>query len=613
MVMGPSNNGYGPPTFVLILTSSSSWPNRAASRPGGNRCRPQLSFAVDNGSLPHYFSAIPRRQPTLVSRNYHTIAAATAMPRRSLSASSNDNNGEQFAEYDDDDDVANGLYLDPETYLQAEDTILRSDGSLDLVASRQGSQRPTAKTPPLALGDKKNAYQKVVEGLFSPPPSYSYYSDTNNDDAGNGIDDGAQISQSLSDDERLYQAVLEIENGRSRGGGVNADQVLLDPESLHQQVFAEEQAYLQQSEDFRNALSSLFTDNTESPMAKERRECIEQYNESVLSNLMKDMDEMEDMALSREDAIMRSAERANEGIHQSTFASNNDTRLGKSAVSCSMCGLRVTPDMIQRATMINQLAKDSRDILCTACHGQRFVRKEAELRVPASEFASSRMFDKKSTRLLSKNEFCNSARSWNTDRRGDGKDRGDSSIQGISTTSLFDVSSSKQSSQRVVENDDAALKHTPIINTISRISSSSSTPIAADTSSSDYHQQRLHRRSSSRVLGGAQLMKRMQRRESESSQGGEEEQIIPGGSAKGRLFMANRGMDQLRKENVNDEVDSFSSDDENGRKIIHSIVADNNDQRTVHSGAINHWVNVEDPNTKRSFFWNRETGEMKKS
>ena len=112
-------------------------------------------------------------------------------------------------------------------------------------------------------------------------------------------------------------------------------------------------------------------------------------------------------------------------------------------------------------------------------------------------------------------------------------------------------------------------------------------------------------------------MKRMQRRESESSQGGEEEQIIPGGSAEERLFMANRGMDQLRKENVNDEVDSFSSDDENGRKIIHSIVAantDNNVQTTAHSDSdINHWVNVEDPNTKRSFFWNRETGEMKKS
>ena len=157
-----------------------------------------------------------------------------------------------------------------------------------------------ATTPPSALGKKENAYQKAVEGLFSPPPSYSYYSDNDND-VGNGIDDGTQISsQSLSDEERFYQAVLEIENGRSRGGGANADQMLLDPEALHQQVFAEEQAYLQQSEDFRNALSSLFADKTESPMVKGRRECIEQYNESVLSNLMKKMDEMEDMAFSRQ-------------------------------------------------------------------------------------------------------------------------------------------------------------------------------------------------------------------------------------------------------------------------------------------------------------------------
>ncbi len=616
MVMVPSNTGYGPPSFV-ILASSSSPIMAARSRPGGIRYRPQLSFAVDDGSLPH-FSVKSRRHPTLVSRNYP--AAASAIPRKTLLSSSNDNNGEQFVEYDDDDndnDVMNGLYLDPETYLQAEDTILRSDGSLNLAHSRRGSQRPMATTPPSALGKKENAYQKAVEGLFSSPPSYSYYSDNGND-VGNGTDDGTQVSsQSLSDEERFYQAVLEIENGRSRGGGADADQMLLDPEALHQQVFSEEQAYLQQSEDFRHALSSLFADNTESPMAKGRRERIEQYNESVLSNLMKEMDEMEDMAFSREDA-MRSAERANEGIQMSTFASNNDSRLGKSAVSCSMCGLHVTPDMIQRATLINQLANDSRGILCTACHGQRFVRKEAELRVPASEFAASRMFDKKSTRLSLKNDFFNSGRRWNTDRRGDGKERGDSSIQGISTTSLFDVTSGTQwPSQKVVENDDAALKHTPIINTIRRISSSSSTPIAANTSSLDYHQQRVHRRSSSRILGGAELMKRMQQRESESSQGGKEEQIIPGGSTEEeRLFVANRGMEQPRKENVNDEVDSFSSDDENGRKI-HSIVVantDNTGRTTVHGdSAIDHWVKVEDPSTERSFYWNRETGEMKKS
>lgn len=67
--------------------------------------------------------------------------------------------------------------------------------------------------------------------------------------------------------------------------------------------------------------------------------------------------------------------------------------------------------------------------------------------------------------------------------------------------------------------------------------------------------------------------------------------------------MANRGMEKPRKLNVNDEVDAFSSDDENGRKI-HSVHVDS---------AINQWVKVEDPSTKRSFYWNRETGEMKKS
>ena len=379
-------------------------------------------------------------------------------------------------------------------------------------------------------------------------------------------------------------------------------------------------------------------------MAKERRERIEQYNEKVLCDLMNGIDEMESLAVSREDAIMGTAEQeSSEGMGGTTATA----RLGKSPVSCSKCGLRVTPDMIQRAALMNQrLAKESREILCSACHGQRFVTKEAKLRVPAPDScASSRMFDKTSTtpRMSSQNnQFYNSGRRWNTDRRrGDGKEAMDSNIQGISTASLFDVSSGTQSSQRSVAEDDIAMKNAPTLDAISKSTSSSTTssslsPANAKTSSYGVPQQRFVRRPSSRILGGAELIKRMQQRESESPPGGDGENlIIPSGSSTSELsFKAqaskriplgtDRGIEQRKKVVVKREVeglvdfDPSSSDDDGGGDAVSSALVANTNNNEQSNGAhgdstINPWVKVEDPSTKRSLYWNTDTGEMKRS
>ena len=647
---------HPPPSFrITIVPSPSSSSSNFVARSRRGRFRqhlPQLlAFAVYDGtSSSRHYTATSRRHPSSlisVSRQHHDAAAVMM----SYSSNSNNNGEKQSVEDEDDEEdntnnnnIMNGLYLDQGTYLQAEDAILRSDGSLDLnrwgrrewPQAAMGGEIPTSTTPSSRLKKKTNAYQIAVEGLFSPPPIYSYYSD--GDDTGDGMNNETKSSQTLSDEERFYQAVLEIENGRGDGGSINAE--VIDPEALHRQVFAEEQAYFQQSEDFRKALSSLFSDNaTESPMAKERRERIEQYNEKVLCDLMNEIDEMESLAVSREDAIMGTAEQeSSEGMGGTTTTA----RLGKSPVSCSKCGLRVTPDMIQRAALMNQrLAKESREILCSACHGQRFVTKEAELRVPALDsFASPRMFDNKksTTRMSSRNDqFYASGRGWNADRRrGNGKESRDSNIQGISTASLFDVSGGTQSSQKIVAEDDIAMKNEPIVDAISKSTSSSLSPTNAKTSSSGDRQQRFLRRPSSRILGGAELMKRMQQRESESPPRGDEENlIILSGSSTGELsFKAqaseriplgtDRGIEQRKKVVVKREVeglvdfDPSSSDDDGGGDAVSSALVANTDNNEQSNGAhgdstINPWVKVEDPSTKRSLYWNTETGEMKRS
>jgi hypothetical protein len=234
------------------------------------------------------------------------------------------------------------------------------------------------------------------------------------------------------------------------------------------------------------------------------------------------------------------------------------------------------------------------------------------------------MFETRNTRFSSKNEVYNSsARSRSKERVGDGGQGRSNNIQGISTSSLFDVPKGIPSLQSVAEDDVVAPKNTPIINTTSRSSSSSPT---RTTSPSDYRQQRFPQRSSSRILGGAELAKRMQQRESEVSQGGGLDDVKHSTSDGTERFMVdaterkasctNRGMRQLHK-TMKDKEELM--DDAN--YIVHSISGDcevptilvktGNDEEK--RSLDDHWVKVEDPSTKRSFYWNTETGEMKRS
>ena len=156
-----------------------------------------------------------------------------------------ENTGESVDDYHDNASIINGLCLDQETYLQAEDTILRPDGSLDFNCD-QRQRWPWGKAGQRSQSrGMNNAYQTAVVGLFSPPPSYLYYRDDGCGDNDSNVEqnNGLNDSVEFSDEEKFYQAVMDTQNGRC----ANADH-LLDPELLHQQVFAEEQAYLQQSE-----------------------------------------------------------------------------------------------------------------------------------------------------------------------------------------------------------------------------------------------------------------------------------------------------------------------------------------------------------------------------
>ena len=157
-----------------------------------------------------------------------------------------------------------GMLLDPETYLQA-DSLIQPDGSLNL----ENYFKTSEISNPL--------YQSAAAQLLSNP-SYSVVED----EVGLTPNDSSSQEQ-LSENELLLRAMRNIESNPQR----------IDPEKLHQQVFQEEQTYLQQSTEFRNSLTTLYDDGTETPMAKSRREAIEAYNDRVLENLMKEIDEIE--------------------------------------------------------------------------------------------------------------------------------------------------------------------------------------------------------------------------------------------------------------------------------------------------------------------------------
>ncbi len=294
------------------------------------------------------------------------------------STMNDDNNG---VETNNNDNTNYGIFLDLDTYLQAEETLLRPDGSLSgdsIILSKQQNQIIMQTT-------NEEAYQSaVMQGLF--PPTYSYSPDTKQE-------------QDFSDEELLLRAVTDIQTNQS---STTPQQQQMDAETLHQQVFAEEQVYLEQSEEFRKSLSNNLhsdDDNYETPMARGRREAVEEYNQQILSDLMREIEEMEAGAISREEALSRAKTDGSlmdkddviDVQSSSTTTEEGTLSAGRNAF-CSQCGLKVTPDMIQRAKYGPQ------KLLCQACYGIKFrIKDEADVRLAPgpSIWESNNMFDKK--------------------------------------------------------------------------------------------------------------------------------------------------------------------------------------------------------------------------
>jgi len=461
------------------------------------------------------------------------------------------------------EDISSGPYLNEETYLQAEDNLLRSDGSLNFNNSNGDQQQTRSSYSQPVQKIKNKTYQSAVQGLFSPPPSYSYDENNITDDDSNNL---SKTQQQLSDEEQLYQAVTDQQQNKTQ---------MIDPETLHQQVFAEEQTYLQQSTEFRKSLSSLYDDNVESPIAKERREVINQYNEEVLSDLIKEIDIMEDMALSREEAMTLAKDKE---------VTTKDGKKKNDEVLCYKCGCRVTPDMIQRAETIEiskggEVQQNSGGVLCQACYGQQFrTNDESKVRVATGNFYDSynnsgglRMFDKR------KNGY-RGRRKWSG--KEDGGSNKESDVQGINTSSLFDMPKKKRfdGTERTPPLP-ATPTPTPQSKTKEVISSKSPPNIPSSSTRQQRRQARPPpRRSSHTSLGGGEeLERRMRQQDAEAS--------------------------------------SKSSDMKNNSTISREEgKVDRSPATTQTSNISDQWVKVEDSSSPgKILYWNQQTGEMKNS
>mmetsp|Transcript_28788 Transcript_28788/g.42950 ORF Transcript_28788/g.42950 Transcript_28788/m.42950 type:complete len:551 (+) Transcript_28788:123-1775(+) len=467
---------------------------------------------------------------------------------------------------------SNGIFLDLDTYLQAEETLLRPDGSL----SGSGNQIL-----------QNEAYQSaVMQGLF--PPTYSY-PDT-------------KLERDLSDEELLLRSVTDIQNDKS---SLTQQQQQVDAETLHQQVFAEEQVYLEQSEDFRKSLSNNLQsngDSFETPMARGRREAVEEYNQEILSDLLREIEEMEAGAISREDALSRAKT-------SGSFIDNDDDNVidvksstgeeGASAAGrpafCSQCGLTVTPDMLQRAKYGPQ------KLLCQACYGVKFrIKDEADVRLAPgpSIWESNRMFDQRK-------------KSESRRRRLDKSRMNRGSV--LDTSSLFRIPDSRMPNdlipddiseatpKRVVEIPTRAKDSTkassfdsgqpptenkptepartvettkPIDSGRGSSRSKEGNDIKPSTSNVSTKQQR--RPTSSRLLGGRELERRKTQQKSDEEEVGTD--------------LPSSFMEQQRVEDV----------------IVEEEAA-------LEKESSNKWIKVEDSTTKRIMYWNKETGEMKRS
>jgi hypothetical protein len=578
-----------------------------------------------------------------------------------------------------------GPFLDGDTYLKAEYEFLGPDGSLYLddgggdrrdrsprggrvweweggVGSRRDWQ---LGAPPAAMG-----------GLSSQAPSY-YYVDPPDDDDDDNPDDyrsTSSVARRQSSDERSpsYRSIEESEGGGA-GDEVVESSFVEDSKTLHERVFEEERAYLEQSEGFRKMLSAM-SDNEyddESPMAKSRREEIERYNESVIDKLIREIDEMEDLAVSREEAmgcLVNNDEGEGKGGSLSddgaNGVSNERGRRRDDDVRCSKCGLRVTPDMIQRAEAIEIISNmdgngrggggakgvggegalvrrrygndvspsgGSTTVCCSACYGMRFrTTNEATVRTAIwsggggspSSFVGGRYNSSSSSKMFDgKRNDGDGRKSWSNNQRYDGgkekwnKNRNTNTVQGISTSSLFDMPErgynsemkGRSSQPPKVPNDDA-LSNTP--------GNPNVRPPERDGSTPDYRRRRSFppRRTSSIVGGGGELARRMQR----DAESRNEDDSVERRTQTGRTFETGTSAGRITTTSNNwGEDDGVSLGGAiTGRKsnghTPNTNDDDGADEKTKTNTDVDQcWIKVEDPDSKRILYWNTDTGEMK--
>ena len=428
--------------------------------------------------------------------------------------------GDLYNNLNDEVGVGEGIFLDAETYLQAE-SLLQPDGSLDLDFNTKAT-KPKVQNP---------IYQSAADALLSPQ---SYPSD--------GMDPTNVLKESqrqLTEDEMLLQAMQRIQNPSQR----------IDPEVLHQQVFAEEQVYLQQSEEFRKSLSTLFTNEAETPMAKARREAIQSYNDGVLEDLMKDIDEMEKIAPSREEAMKLARAEAPLNNH----------------VLCSKCGCRVTPDVIERFERMKAAQESGAmqyqkiEMICDACYGSQFrSTNEAQTRLGVGlngDYSSARMWEKKPLRP-----------------RRDG-DQSKTSESFLDTSSLFQMPTGYGEATSVDPNS-----HNP--------------------------QNRTNRSSGS--TNKRQMVSPQSREFRRPDQTGRTMQ------AKSDYRSSTVEKQFIRSEQYMAKTQNRTGDMVTTREDRLKMMRSKQTAKPKSTEGSEEWVKVTDPKSQRMFYWNKSTGEMRK-
>jgi hypothetical protein len=392
------------------------------------------------------------------------------------------------------EDMQNGVLLDSESYLEA-DSYLQQDGTLNFDGNNN------------QWGQKKNnpLYQSAAAALLST-------SSPALEDDQSEFDSEASRQRQLTDDELLFQAVSNIDNNPQR----------VDPEELHQQVFAEEQTYLEQSEEFRKSLATLYDDDTESPMAKARREAIDAYNDEIVEKLMAEIEEIEKLAPSKEEALKQAASQKSQLIF------------------CNRCGCKVTPDVIERFEKMKETSKEtsSQQMLCDACYLEKFrTFDEARIRLGVGNYgesSSAKMYDTKKYKVRSRND----------DRVKRRETR-----NFIDTSSLFQMPKETQVTNIGIETAKLELE-----------------------SSSDYTETPQRSRPRTQQLGSREL---------------------------------NRRMEQQQKSELTRIVEKQVASEKyvTQKKAVRSVTEEKGDV----------WTRVTDEKSNKTFFWNKATGDMRKT